>query len=123
MLDKAGWVKVEGKDIRYRDGQPLILEMTYRRGNGSDEEIAQAFQEQMKEIGVDVSITGYEFMTWYSKAMKGEFNLTLNDTYGIPYVPHVYVSNMLKAVVDYPAQQGLTMKDEIVRKIVRLLTF
>ena len=120
LLDNAGWIITAGNDIRSKDGKPLRLEMIYRKDNGSDKEIAQAFQGLMREIGVDVHIIGYEFMTWYSKAMQGEFNFALNDTYGIPYVPHIYVHNMLKAGVDYPAQQGLAMKDEIDKKIVRL---
>ncbi len=120
LLDKVGWILTDRNDIRHRDGKPLRLEMIYRKNNGSDKEIAQAFQGLMREIGVDVNITGYEFMTWYSKAMQGEFDFALNCTYGIPYVPHIYVHNMLKAGVDYPAQQGLVMKDEIDRKIVRL---
>lgn len=120
LLNQAGWLLIKGQDIRYKDGQPFRLEMIYRKDNGNDKEIAQAYQGLMREIGVDVNIVGYESTIWYSKAMQGEYNLTLNDTYGIPYVPHVFVLNMLKAGIDYPAQQGLPMKDEIDRKIARL---
>lgn len=120
LLNKAGWLLTKGQNIRSKDGQPLRLEMIYRKDNGNDKEIAQAFQGLMREVGVDVKIIGYESTIWYSKAMQGEYNFALNDTYGIPYVPHVFVLNMLQAGIDYPAQQGLQMKDEIDQKIVRL---
>ncbi|MEG6511745.1 nickel ABC transporter substrate-binding protein [Desulforamulus ruminis] len=120
LLDAAGWKKIEGKDIREKNGRPLTLQMIYRTDLASDEDIVQAFKGQMRDIGIDIKATGYEMMTWYSKGLSGEFDLTVNDTYGVPYDPHTYISPMTNYGADYPAQQGLTMKKELDQKIGRL---
>ncbi len=120
LLEEAGWVRPEGKRIREKSGKPLALQMIYRSGYGSEENVVQAFQAQMEDIGIDVKITGYEMMAWYGKGLEGEFDITVNDTYGLPFDPHTFISPMKDYGLDYPAQQGLSMKGEIDAKITRM---
>ena len=120
LLEGAGWLPGTDSTIREKDNQQMKLELIYRKGNGSDQDIAQAFQGLMRDAGIEVNITGYEFMTWYSRAMHGQYDFAINDTYGTPYIPHVYVYNMITAGIDKPAQQGLPMKNEFDQKIIEL---
>lgn len=120
LLEEAGWKKVSGNKIREKDGKPLVLKMIYRSGYGSEEDIVQAFQGQLLEIGIDVKATNYEMMTWYRKGMTGAFDITVNNTYGLPFDPHAYISPMRNDGLDNPAQQGLAMKKVIDEKIVKL---
>ncbi len=117
LLDKAGWLKVEGKDIREKDGKKLEAEILYRSGWGMEEDICEAAASQLREVGFDVKISGLEIMTWYSKVLEGNFEATINDTYGIQYDPHTYLSPMLNYSADNLAQQGLLQKSEIDRRI------
>ncbi|CQR70154.1 Nickel-binding periplasmic protein precursor [Sporomusa ovata DSM 2662] len=120
LLEEAGWKQVPGQPIREKEGQPLTLEMIYRTGYGSDTEVAQAVQGQLREIGIDARTAGTEMMTAYNKGTAGEFDIAVSSTYGLPYDPHTYISPMLNNSWDNPAQQGLSRKKEINEKIVRL---
>jgi nickel transport system substrate-binding protein len=53
--------------------------------------------------------------------MAGEFDITVNDTYGFPQDPQVFLAAMLDYAVDYPAQQGLAQKPEIDAQITVML--
>lgn len=66
--------------------------MIYMSEHSADEQILMAFKRQMAEIGIEININGYEKMTWYEKAMAGEFDITVNDTCGFPRDPHTFLS-------------------------------
>ena len=65
----------------------------------------------MAEIGIEININGYETMTWCEMGLMGEFDISVNDTYGFPQDPHVFLAAMLEDyALDYAAQQGLANK-------------
>lgn len=122
LLDKAGWVLLDGKDIREKDGKPLTLQLMYVTGRGAEESIAQMFVAQMKEIGIDVKLDGVELMVWGSRGFGGDFDLSFNATYAAPYDPHNYIGGMMSYSLDNPAQQGLSNKAELDAKITELFS-
>ena len=121
LLDEAGWSEINEEGIRVKDGQPLSLDVIYMSERSTDEQILMAFKGQMAEIGIQIDINGYETMTWCEKGMAGEFDITVNDTYGFPQDPQVFLAAMLDYAVDYPAQQGLEQKPEIDAQITAML--
>lgn len=121
LLDEAGWIKTNAQGIRVKDGVPLQLEVIYMSERYADEQILMAFKGQMAEIGIDITISGYETMTWFEKGLAGEFDITVNDTYGFPQDPHVFVAAMLDYGLDNPAQQELSQKSEIDSQIRAML--
>jgi peptide/nickel transport system substrate-binding protein len=59
MLDAAGWHR--GADgVRARDGHPLSLEYVYWTGLPSIAAIAVQVQAQLRAVGIDVSLRGYD---------------------------------------------------------------
>jgi nickel transport system substrate-binding protein len=122
LLDQAGWTEKNARGIRTKDGAAtLTLQAIYMSDRSTDQQILMAFKGQMAELGIGVEIQGYEAMTWYEKGMAGEFDITVNDTYGFPQDPHVFVAAMINYGVDNPAQQGLVQKPEIDRRVKDLL--
>ena len=121
LLDEAGWSETNGKGIRVKDGQTLSLDVIYMSERSMDEQILMAFKGKMAEIGIEINIDGYETMTWFEKGMMGEFDISVNDTYGFPQDPHVFLAAMLDYGLDYAAQQGLAQKAEIDAQIAAML--
>ncbi len=121
LLSDAGWSELNEEGIRIKDGQTLSLDVIYMSERSTDEQILMAFKGQMAEIGIQININGYEAMTWCEKGMAGEFDITVNDTYGFPQDPQVFLAAMLDYAVDYPAQQGLAQKPEIDAQITVML--
>lgn len=70
LLDEAGWIM--GADgMRYRDGEPLELEIVYNPGVTDLIALGTALQAQLSEIGMGVNITqvpdtyaAYETLDW-----------------------------------------------------------
>ena len=56
------------------------------------------------------------------KTLMGEFDITVNDTYGFPQDPHVFIAAMLDPCADNVAQQGLEQKPQIDEQITAMLT-
>ncbi|MFT3984128.1 MAG: ABC transporter substrate-binding protein [Lachnospiraceae bacterium] len=113
LLKEAGWTEINEQGIRVKNGQALQLRAIYQSEKPLDEQILMGLKGQLKEIGIELSIYGYETMTWFEKGMMGEFDLSVNDTYGFPQDPHVFLTAMLEDGLDKASQQGLTQKDEI----------
>lgn len=122
LLDEAGWTEKDAQGLRTKDGETLTLKAIYMSERSMDEQILMAFKGQMAALGISVEIQGYEALTWYEKGMAGEFDMTVNDTYGFPQDPHVFVAAMIGEGVDNPAQQGLVQKQEIDRHVKDMLT-
>lgn len=122
LLDEAGWTETNDEGIRMKDGNPLSIDVIYMSERSTDEQILMAFKGQMAEIGIEVNITGYETMTWFENALAGNFDITVNDTYGFPQDPNVFIAAMLDTGADNPAQQGLVEKPEIDAQINAMLS-
>lgn len=122
LLDKAGWMETNSAGIRIKNGNPLSINVIYMSERATDEQILMAFKGQMAEIGIEVNIQGYETMTWFKNALAGNFDITVNDTYGFPQDPNVFIAAMLDTGADNPAQQGLPEKTQIDAKINAMLS-
>ncbi|NJR51511.1 MAG: nickel ABC transporter, nickel/metallophore periplasmic binding protein [Leptolyngbyaceae cyanobacterium CSU_1_3] len=123
LLDEAGWKQRAGQAIRQKDGQSLMLDLSFGGDNKVDRAIAEAIQADLKIVGIDAKLLGEEKQAWRERQASGEFNLIFNETWGPPYEPQAIVSSMRVAThADYAAQQGLSMKAEIDRKIGAVLT-
>lgn len=121
VLDTAGWAEKNAQGIRMKDGKPLRLEAIYQISKPVDEQIFMALKGQMAELGIDLNIQGYETMTWFEKGMAGEFDLSINDTYGFPQDPHVFLTAMLYDGLDRVSQQELAQKQEIDSHIMSMM--
>ena len=120
LLKSAGWIDIDGDGILEKNSKKLEAEILFRTGWGMEEDICQAVATQLRKVGFDMKVTGLEAIAWYGKALEGDFHATVNDTYGVPYDPHIFLSPMLNYSADNPAQQGLDEKVEIDRRINKI---
>lgn len=94
LLKEAGWI-IGQNGYCEKDNQELTLNFAYTQSRSLQKEIAEAFQAQMKEIGIRVNLQPLELMAWYSEVMQGKFDVTINISYGAPFDPQNYINPML----------------------------
>ena len=113
LLEQAGWTELNGKGIRMRNGTPLQLRAIYQSAKPIDGQILTAVKGQLADIGIDLVLQGYETMTWFDTGTSDAFELSVNDTYGFPQDPHVFLTAMADDGLDKTSQAGLVQKARI----------
>ena len=76
VLEQAGWAAGSG-GIRAKGGQSLSVEFWTLSDIVSFQNIAQAFQAQMKTVGIDVKIVSLARAAWGAGVESGKHNLTV----------------------------------------------
>ncbi|MBB6674679.1 nickel ABC transporter substrate-binding protein [Cohnella nanjingensis] len=114
LLDQAGWKLPAGKTIREKDGKPLEIELVYMGDDEVEKPMSTAIQSDLKQIGVQVKLTGLERQLRNKRMEAADFDLLFWGTYGAPYDPHSFVStNYEPGYGIYESQQGLPMAKEL----------
>jgi peptide/nickel transport system substrate-binding protein len=75
ILDDAGW-KLGSDGVRVKDGKPLKLVWVIWSGGAMDEP-ASVIQDQLKQVGMDVSIETYDVGTAFGKWNSGDLNIAM----------------------------------------------
>ena len=122
LLAQAGWELPAGSDIREKAGQPLEAELLFKSGVGMFEDLALVIAGQLKTVGFEIKVTGVEGMSWFDRAVAGDFTALLYDTFGIPWDPHVTINTMVSQSWNQAAQEGLSVKPAIEARIGELFT-
>jgi len=76
LLDQAGWTP-GGDGIRAKSGNRLTVEFWTLSDIVSFQNIAQAFQAQMKDVGIEVKIVSLARSAWGDGVNQGKHNLTV----------------------------------------------
>lgn len=114
LLDRAGWLEVDGETYRQKDGETLRLELVYHGHDANQKAVAEVLQANLKQVGIDLAMIAEERSRFYKRQKGGEFDLIFNNTWGAPYDPHSFVSGMRRpSHADYMAQAGLATKPQI----------
>ncbi len=123
LLQDSGWKDSGSNTYRKKDGQPLKVELVYHGHDANQKAIAEVLQANLKEIGIELVLAAEERSRFYRRQKAGEFDLIFNNTWGVPYDPHAFVSGMRRpSHADYMAQAGLAMKASIDANINAVLT-
>ena len=78
LLDEAGWRVAGGSAIRQRDGRPLSFTLITQAGFVIREHVAQAIQQQLREIGVDVRVELHDGTALSAIWFEGRFEAMLH---------------------------------------------
>ncbi|WP_243857064.1 ABC transporter substrate-binding protein [Dorea longicatena] len=97
LLDEAGWVRNESTGIREKDGQQLSLNYTYWTDLSLAQDMALAIKTQLAEVGIDVTTTGQDQMTWWTEGVAGNYDITTWNTEGSYTEPHKFLQESLGA--------------------------
>jgi peptide/nickel transport system substrate-binding protein len=77
LLDEAGW-KAGANGVRQRDGRPLAFTLITQAGYAIRENMAQAIQRQLREVGVDVNVELQDGTAISSTWFEGRFDAMLH---------------------------------------------
>jgi len=78
LLDEAGWTDANNDGVREKDGAPLAFTLITQAGFAIRENIAQAVQRQLKEVGVDLKIQLVDGTSISSLWFEGKFDAMLH---------------------------------------------
>lgn len=80
LLDEAGW-ELGSDGVRYRDGQPLEIEIVYMSVNNFNQSTMELAQEQLGRIGFDVTLREVLGAQWTEARSAYDWDLFLvNNT-------------------------------------------
>jgi peptide/nickel transport system substrate-binding protein len=78
LLDEAGWKDSNGDGIRNRDGRPLSFTLITQAGFAIRENVAQAIQQQLRQVGVDARIELVDGTAISTVWFEGRFDAMLH---------------------------------------------
>ena len=87
----------ESTGIREKDGQQLSLNYTYWTDLSLAQDMALAIKTQLAEVGIDVTTTGQDQMTWWTEGVAGNYDITTWNTEGSYTEPHKFLQESLGA--------------------------
>lgn len=97
MLDEAGWMMNASTGIREKAGQKLSLNYAYWTDLSLAQDIALSIKTQLAKIGIDVTTTGQDQMTWWTEGVAGNYDITTWNTEGSYTEPHKFLQESLGA--------------------------
>lgn len=122
LLDEAGWVLPDGKNIREKNGTPLATTLYYDSNSVSEKNVSEFLQAELLKIGMRLDIKGEEEQSYRDRQKAGDFGMVFNISWGTPQDPQAFMAAMkLPVYGDFIAQQGLAQKPEIDRRIALAL--
>src|SRR5262249_4231804 len=77
LLDEAGW-KAQANGIRARDGRPLAFTLITQAGYAIRENVAQAIERQLRDVGVDVRVELHDGTAISAIWFEGRFDAMLH---------------------------------------------
>ncbi|CAM5690509.1 Nickel ABC transporter, nickel/metallophore periplasmic binding protein OS=Lysinibacillus sphaericus OX=1421 GN=LS41612_09830 PE=4 SV=1 [Lysinibacillus sphaericus] len=84
--------------------------------------IFEYLQSAWREIGVEVQLIGEEDQHLKMRSKTGQYNLIMNDTWGVPYDPHMYIRTMTgDKQIGYYAQKGLAVSEQLTANIGKVI--
>jgi peptide/nickel transport system substrate-binding protein len=78
LLDAAGWRQARPGAIREKDGRPFAFTLIAQAGFAVRENVAQALQQQLREVGIDMRIQLHDGTSISSLWFAGRFDAFLH---------------------------------------------
>jgi len=101
LLEGAGWVDSDGDGIREKDGVKLTLALTTFTGNPSIDASAILMQDQLKQVGIELTLDIIEFGPMIDKLLGQNYDL-LMVFWGVSSNAPQDMYDMLSAEADLP---------------------
>lgn len=78
LLDEAGWRDRNGDGVREQDGQPLAFTLITQAGFAVRENVSQAMQRMLRDVGVDMKIQLVDGTSISALWFEGKFDAMLH---------------------------------------------
>lgn len=97
LLEEAGWVDEDGDGVREKDGAPLAFTISYSSILQMFESEALIIQDQLNQIGFDVSVEHYEWGNYLEEVYFGQkYDATpMTNSDGAAAEPNTFMSLLL----------------------------
>ncbi|HRW07182.1 MAG TPA: ABC transporter substrate-binding protein [Caldilineaceae bacterium] len=97
LLEEAGWVDSDGDGVREKDGEPLAFTISYSSILQMFETETLLIQDQLNQIGFDVSVQHYEWANYLEEVLYGQgFDATpMTNSDGAAAEPDTFTSLIL----------------------------
>lgn len=107
LLDEAGWVDEDGDGVREKDGVPLAFTISYSSILQMFETESLIIQDQLNQIGFDVSLNHMEWGNYLEEALYGQkFDATpMTNSDGAAAEPNTF-THLLLSRRDTPGAGG-----------------
>ena len=107
-------------DTLYLNGEPVTLDFIHPTGNANVEKIAVVIQQNLKDIGIDVSVTPMEMASHNALTASGDFDMAMIGNGSVdPDMTWIYASdgssnyeNFSDPYVDELLEEGLKYVDQ-----------
>jgi len=76
LLDEAGWIDHDGDGMRDKDGVAFSFEFLISSGSTMAEQLATILQEDLKRVGIGMSIRKLEWATFLQQTQDRKFDAT-----------------------------------------------
>lgn len=93
-MEEAGYADTDGDGILEKNGLPLSVSMPYVSENSTSDNAMLFIADQLKAIGMDVTVSGMDMMSWFGLLMQDDWELSFYHTYSPSYDPYTFFSNM-----------------------------
>jgi peptide/nickel transport system substrate-binding protein len=88
LLEEAGWVDEDGDGVREKDGVPLALGLLTNAGNTTREDLGALVQDQLGQIGFDISFEAIEFGSMLTEMDNQTFDMVIIGWTGLGADPN-----------------------------------
>lgn len=119
ILKDDGWSDSNGDGILEKDGKKLELNFVVPKGEANAESMSVFIQSELKKIGIDVIINTLESGASSDAQKKGNYNLYLHHSYGVPGLPEGPLTGKYHTTwATWPAAFHDTSLDALIEKAI-----
>lgn len=117
ILEQAGWKFRNGSKIRNKNGKELKIQCYYNDSSLSEKSEAEFIQNSLKEVGIDMKISGEESASLIDRSSSGNYDLLFDQTWGLAYDPQSTIESFESKAGYYYATSGISDVNGFYKKI------
>lgn len=121
LLDEAVWTLESGATVRTKNGQALAMDLYYDSNSSTQKTQAEYIQNELKGIGIQLSIIGEESSSIANRRSTGEYDLLFNQTWGLAYDPQSTISAFASSSAYLHTTSGMAGAKELYAKIEEVM--
>lgn len=115
LVEDSGWTMDESTGYYTKDGETLNLEILYNSSVATNKTLCEYLQSNLKDVGIEATLTPAESATIYDVRDSGEFDLLLDSTWGLPYDPQSSLNSLFSSYLN--AVSELDCYDDLYEEI------